>query len=166
MWFLNKKVILTKDNLIKRNWSGCKRCAFCPANETVEHLFISCPFVKSFWQLIHFTFNITPPSSIANMFGHWQDRVDKKNKACIRIGVCVFLWDIWNSRNDVVFNKIRDAHFLQVVHRAIYLIQLWSLLLPLQQRTLMDAGCNRLMAVVRAICCQHGWQHARRLQHV
>jgi hypothetical protein len=25
MWFLNKKVILTKDNLAKRKWTGCKK---------------------------------------------------------------------------------------------------------------------------------------------
>ena len=25
MWFLQRKVILTKDNLVKRNWAGCKK---------------------------------------------------------------------------------------------------------------------------------------------
>jgi hypothetical protein len=25
MWFLHQKVILTKDNLAKRNWTGCKK---------------------------------------------------------------------------------------------------------------------------------------------
>ena len=166
MWFLNQKVLLTKDNLIKRNWNGCKKCSFCSDNETVEHLFISCPFVKDIWRLFHFTFNITPPTSVNNMFGHWLQGVDKNSKARIRFGVCAFLWAVWNTQNDVVFNKIRVAHFLQVVHRAIYWIHLWSFLLPPQQRTLMDAGCARLMAVVRAICCQHGWQHTRRIQHV
>jgi hypothetical protein len=39
MWFLNKKVLLTKDNLSKRNWIGSKKCAFCTADESVEHLF-------------------------------------------------------------------------------------------------------------------------------
>ena len=31
--------------------------------------------------------------------------------------------------------------FLQVVHKAIYWINLWSLLLSLEQRALMDDGC-------------------------
>ena len=156
MWFLRQKVILTKDNLSKRNWIGCKKCAFCTAEESVEHLFISCPFVTNIWRLFHFTFNITPPSSVANLFGHWLNGVDKTTKARIRIGVCAFLWAVWNCRNDVVFNKIRDAHFLQVVHRAVYWIRLWSFLLPLEQRDAMDSGCTRILAVVRAICCQHG----------
>jgi hypothetical protein len=28
-WYLRKGVILTKDNLIKRNWHGSKECVFC-----------------------------------------------------------------------------------------------------------------------------------------
>jgi hypothetical protein len=29
MWFLYNKVILTKDNLAKRRWTGCTKCVFC-----------------------------------------------------------------------------------------------------------------------------------------
>jgi hypothetical protein len=44
MWFLKYKVLLTKDNLTKKKWQGCKKCYFCDSNETIEHLFIYCPF--------------------------------------------------------------------------------------------------------------------------
>ena len=166
MWFLHRKVLLTKDNLAKRRWIGCKRCVFYHADETIEHLFITCPFAQDIWRLIHFTFNISPPTSVANLFGHWLNGVDKKTKTRIRIGTCAFVWAIWNCRNDVVFNKNRGPHFLQVVHRAVYWINLWSYLLPQDQRAPMEAGCTRLMAVVRAIFNQYGWQHAKRLQDV
>ena len=43
MWFLHRKVILTKDNLIKRNWSGDKSCCFCDKEESIQHLFFDCP---------------------------------------------------------------------------------------------------------------------------
>lgn len=39
MWFLHKGVILTKDNLAKRRWQGCKKCCFCDQEETIHHLF-------------------------------------------------------------------------------------------------------------------------------
>ena len=29
MWFLNNKVLLSKDNLAKHNWNGCQKCCFC-----------------------------------------------------------------------------------------------------------------------------------------
>ena len=39
MWLLNREVILTKDNLAKRNWNGSQRCCFCDHDETIQHLF-------------------------------------------------------------------------------------------------------------------------------
>ena len=68
-------------------------------------MFISCSFARNIWRLVHFTFNIHPPTSISNMFGGWLNRVDKGTKARIRIGVVAILWAIWNCRNDIVFNK-------------------------------------------------------------
>ena len=29
LWYLKRGVILTKDNLARRNWNGDKSCAFC-----------------------------------------------------------------------------------------------------------------------------------------
>ena len=87
LWFLHRKVILTKDNFIKRHWQGSKQCAFCQQDETVDHLFINCFFTRHIWRLIHFTFNISPPTGITNMFGNWLNGIDKKTKAHIRIGV-------------------------------------------------------------------------------
>jgi hypothetical protein len=67
MWFVHRKVILTKDNLLKRSWSGSVKCAFCNEDETIEHLFIRCKFAKLVWQVVQFTFNIPPPAD--NLFG-------------------------------------------------------------------------------------------------
>mgnify|MGYP005837553273 CR=1 FL=1 len=46
MWFVHKGVILSKDNLAKRKWEGSKRCCLCDQDETIEHLFITCPLAK------------------------------------------------------------------------------------------------------------------------
>jgi hypothetical protein len=77
MWFLHRKVIITKDNLLKRSWAGCPNCAFCNCPETVEHLFIRCPFAKLVWQVVFFTFNVPPPANIKNLFGQWLNGIDK-----------------------------------------------------------------------------------------
>jgi hypothetical protein len=39
MWFLYQKVILTKDNLIKRQWTANETRYFCNNKESVQHLF-------------------------------------------------------------------------------------------------------------------------------
>ncbi|WVZ90585.1 hypothetical protein U9M48_036872 [Paspalum notatum var. saurae] len=48
LWFLFKGVILTKDNFIKRRWSGDGRCCFCDSNESIQHLFFDCHVARSF----------------------------------------------------------------------------------------------------------------------
>lgn len=58
MWFLRKKVLLTRDNLAKRNWHGSKKCCFCDSEEIVEHLFLSCPFARLIWRIVFSTYNI------------------------------------------------------------------------------------------------------------
>ena len=144
MWFLNRRVLLTKDNLAKRNWQGNTRCHFCGQPETIEHLFLSCPFAKLVWRIVFCTYNIPPPSNITNMFGNWLNGVDKKTKTMIRIGVPAICWSIWNCRNNLVFNRKENFHVLQVIHMVVHWIQLWAFLLPSDQRELMVAGCTRL----------------------
>jgi hypothetical protein len=55
VWFLHCKVILTKDNLIRRNWNGNESC-FCDNKEFIQHLFFECPLTKIIWCIIRVTF--------------------------------------------------------------------------------------------------------------
>jgi hypothetical protein len=36
LWYLVKGIILTKDNLIKRNWNENKKCGFCNTDESTR----------------------------------------------------------------------------------------------------------------------------------
>jgi hypothetical protein len=74
------------------------------------------------------------------------------------------MWVIWNCRNDVIFHKASNAQFLQVVHKATYLSNVWSLLLPEGQREHMDTGCSFLMAVIWAIFNENGWRLSNRIK--
>jgi hypothetical protein len=51
-WYLRKGVIVTKDNLAKRNWFGSKKCGFCHQGETIRHLFFQYRFDRSIWLAI------------------------------------------------------------------------------------------------------------------
>jgi hypothetical protein len=163
MWFLSNKVLLTKDNLARRNWNGHQRCCFCDSNETVEHLFIACPFAQILWRMLYFAYNITPPSNITNMFGNWLNGVDKSYKKSIRIGISALCWALWNCRNDVIFNRSKGTNFLQVISLAAHWIKLWSYLLPVDQRESMVIGCNRLLTVAQDFYSLAGWRRTRRL---
>ncbi len=71
LWYLKKGVILTKDNLAKRNWKGSTKCCFCNHNETIQHLFFDCHVARFVWSILFITFGINPPNNVANMFGIW-----------------------------------------------------------------------------------------------
>jgi hypothetical protein len=97
MWFLHKSFLLTKDNLLKRIWIGCKKCAFCDSEESVEYLFLKCNFAKLLCKVVHYTFNIPPPTNIKNLFASWLNGIDKITKSRIRVGVGQFGMAVLNS---------------------------------------------------------------------
>jgi hypothetical protein len=51
MWYVYKEVVLTKDNLARRNWNGVA-VLFCHRNETIKHLFFECWYTKFIWGTI------------------------------------------------------------------------------------------------------------------
>ena len=158
MWFVHKGVILTKDNLAKRKWEGCKRCCFCEQDETIERLFINCQLAKLLWRTIHITFNIIPPLTISHMFDSWLAGVAPKTAAHIRVGACALLWALWNCRNDVAFNRQTITNFLQVIFRASTWIHTWSLLCRVDHRAHVDIGCRRWEMVARDTYNRFGWR--------
>ena len=91
MWFVHKQVILTKDNLEKRNWTGSTRCSFCDKDESIKHLFLDCPLAKNLWRTVHLAFNITPPNTINTLFGRWLDGLGSQTERHIRVGVRALL---------------------------------------------------------------------------
>ena len=46
LWLLENGVVLNKDNLLKRNWTGDPSCYCCFSNECIDHLFFPCPVAK------------------------------------------------------------------------------------------------------------------------
>ncbi|KAI4964718.1 hypothetical protein ZWY2020_059775 [Hordeum vulgare] len=163
LWFVHKGVILTKDNLVKRNWKGSPRCSFCPKVESIQHLFLDCPLAKHVWRSIHIAFNICPPVNLNSLFGTWLQGIDVQLAKSIRVGACALLWALWNSRNDLVFNRTRDIQFLQVIYRITALIRTWSLLTPVAAREPMVTGCVRWEMVAQGIFNRFGWRHINRI---
>jgi hypothetical protein len=78
MWFFHRKVILTKDNLMKRNWQGSTTCCFCDKEESIQHLLFEYPLAKIVWRLVHMTFVLPPPKNVKNLFCNWRLVLTKK----------------------------------------------------------------------------------------
>jgi hypothetical protein len=68
--YLHKGVVLTKDNLAKRNWHESKKCVFSHQDETIKHVFFQCRFARSIWSVIQVASTFFPSCSITNIFGN------------------------------------------------------------------------------------------------
>jgi hypothetical protein len=128
MWFLHKKVILTKENLHKRNWQGCTTCCFCDQEETIQHLFISCPFAKMIWRIVFMTFNIPPPFNITNMFENWLKGVAKKTNDTLELVCALFFGRYGRLGMTLCLTGKVSHHFLQVIPMATHWIHMCSYL--------------------------------------
>jgi hypothetical protein len=81
LWYLRKGVVLTKENLAKRNWKDSILCCFCHKDETIQHLFFDCTFARTIWGVIQIATNLYLPRSISNMFGTWLRSLYKDKKS-------------------------------------------------------------------------------------
>jgi hypothetical protein len=128
MWYLYKGVVLTKDNLVRRQCQGDKNCCFCCLDESIQHLLFDCHFAKFLWRIVHVSFNLPPPTSIHDLFTGWVEGFNRKLKAQVLVGASVICWALWLTRNNIVFDRVLVPSFLQAIFGGTYWIRSWSLL--------------------------------------
>jgi hypothetical protein len=51
-WLLENNAVFTKNNMVKRKWSGNPICMFCNQNESANHLFFQCCLARFIWGVI------------------------------------------------------------------------------------------------------------------
>lgn len=155
MWYLRRGVVLSKDNLARRNWHGNKSCSFCSHNDTIKHLFFQCTFTRSTWSIIQIASNLYLLISVTDIFGRcWLDGIPNRFKMLIRVEVYALLWSLWLCRNELVLNG-KNSSPLQFIFRCTHLLCMWS-----THRTefqpLFKAVCMRLEQVAKKVFTQHG----------
>jgi hypothetical protein len=103
LWYMKCGVVLTKDNLIRRNCRGGKQCVLCAQDEIIQHLFFECHYAKFIWTSVHIVFNIQKPLSVLHLFDDWANAGGHTNRKLLLSGVAALIWALWISRNDLVF---------------------------------------------------------------
>jgi hypothetical protein len=163
LWFLQRGVTLTKDNLARKNWRGSQKCIYCNRNETIQHLFLDCPGAKMMWRIIFFATGLNQPRSISHMFGTWLMNQHKRVKSLICVGVAAFCWAIWRCRNDVIFNKMKTNSIMQVIFRGAYWLRFWAQLQREEQATDALSMMSKKLEMIALEISNRGWKHLYRL---
>jgi hypothetical protein len=94
LWLLYREVILTKDNLVKRNWHVNEMCSFCSNVEIIQHLFFDCALAKFIWRVVYLVSGLAPPNNIRHMFKVWVHSMNSSVRQIFLIGIGVMLWAI------------------------------------------------------------------------
>jgi len=163
MWYLYKGVILTKDNLVRRQWQGDRKCCFCSSNESIQHLLLDCHFAKFMWRTIHVSFNLMPPTSVHNLFTGWLEGINRKLKSQILVGASTICWVIWLTRNGIAFDKTIAPSYLQVIFRGTYWTRSWSLLQKEEDRHLIKMGCTTIEIIAMEVFTRNGRRFSNRV---
>jgi len=126
IWLLTNNVVLTKDNLIRRKWSGSPVCQFCDQNETVGHLFFTCPIVKVIWAVIaRVVWANNIPTSLAQ-YWNWCDRWLPAGERYHMWGVSAICWAIWKGRNKACFDGVVIKNPIEILCHAGALMRFWT----------------------------------------
>jgi hypothetical protein len=106
------KAILTKDNTLRRNWSGDPSCYFCSQAETANHLLFQCSVAKTVWA----TFDVcigaqNVPRNLSQCWA-WCEQWLAQGRKFHTLGIASICWAIWKARNKLCFElKIRCLLF-------------------------------------------------------
>lgn len=105
MWLVSHNTILTKDNLVKKGWTGSTQCQFCYHLEYVDHLFILCNLAQQVW------FWLEKSQNVIYQWHTWEDLIKfadtlgASDCAGFLIVLSVVVWTLWKHRNDLCFNN-------------------------------------------------------------
>ncbi|WVZ90711.1 hypothetical protein U9M48_036990 [Paspalum notatum var. saurae] len=150
LWFLRRGVILTKDNLIRRNWRAHPKLS--------NTCFFDCHYAKFIWRAIQLIFGFSPPQNVDHLFNTWPNQRGRNLSMLLLIGAAGFCWAIWLTRNDLVFNKSHPKTFLQVLFRGTYWLRRWALLQRTEEgRDAIVRACKVLESTSMNFFASHGW---------
>jgi hypothetical protein len=107
MWLLSKNAILTKDNMIKKNWQGDQHCKFCDQYENINHLFFDCSLARYAWSLTAWVIHADCRPTNIDQFWFWCGKYMPRNTNLHMVGLAAFCWSIWLMRNNVCLKKRR-----------------------------------------------------------
>jgi hypothetical protein len=93
LWLMIKCSVLTKDNLLRRGWTGDPYCHFCSKNEIIDHLLFFCALAKLIWQVIMCAFQLVRPlENTSDLFGNWIKSFPKDQRHLVMCGASAVCW--------------------------------------------------------------------------
>jgi hypothetical protein len=115
-WRLLQNRLPTRMNLVRRGilFENAARCLLgCDANETCQHLFISCDFYGILWQKVRSWLGVSGPDSftVSDHFFQFSHSAGglRARRSFMHLVWLLCTWIIWNDRNQRLFNNLGSS---------------------------------------------------------
>lgn len=139
--------VLTKDNLLKRNWAGDPTCYFCTNAKTVSHLFFQCSMAKAVWAITAKSLGaLNVPRSIDHCWS-WCELWLPHGKQFHTVGIAAKYWAIWKARNGICFEGKKRCDPVSILCHACALIKYWAGLYGEGDKDLLVAGVETMLKI-------------------
>ena len=106
LWKLFQKAIPVGEILVERHITTDGRCKRCGTLESIDHLFLQCPFARKIWRAAPFV-STFENSGLIDLKSVWSNLCEKN---CVPPTGLVsgqlapwILWHIWCARNQLIF---------------------------------------------------------------
>ena len=152
LWLLRNDGILTKSNLAKRGWQGNLDCPFCGSFESIDHLFVTCPFITAIWSWIAhhngFRYDCTTLEDLWLLDAY----IPLKDTLLVEMIRAATLWTIWLARNRLCFHDVSVPSLTSIGTSIISLTSYWckvrqdnsffklTLIMPMDVSSLAQGG--------------------------
>jgi hypothetical protein len=118
MWLVAQKSILTKENMIKRNWGWVTLDVISAICQTVDHWL--------FGGIIAFCFHQRGMSSSFEQFDSWVKNALPRGEKFYMLGLTAVCWAIWNARNNTCFEKKHIKSPNEILFSACMFMNYWT----------------------------------------
>jgi hypothetical protein len=145
MWLVEQNAILTKGNMLRKNWHGDPSCYFCDSPETVDHLFFECPIAKVVWWVIAAYFGqVCRPRSYAQ-YWVWIPNALPGGDKMYMVGLAAICWVIWKGQNRVCFEKKHLRSPSELVYSTCAFLRYWAGLQAEESQKLIVSRVDLMM---------------------
>jgi hypothetical protein len=143
---MENNAILTKDNIIKRKWTGDPTCLFCNQAESLEHLFFQCTVAKCVWGTVGVCLGTGSIPGDINQYKRWIKESLPGGKVYL-FGFTAICWAMWKCRNKAVFDKKWVKHPAEIVIYACSLMLYWAGMFGAGMKTQMEEGVGTMLKI-------------------
>ena len=143
--------VLTKDNMVKRKWTGDPACHFYTHDENLSHLFFQCSTAKAVWAVVAKSIDaVNVPRSFEQCW-RWCETWRPFGKKYHPWGVAVVCWAIWKCRNKACFEGKLINNPLEIICHANALMIYWAGLYAEMDREQLIEGANLMLKVAKEV---------------